>query len=550
MTKGNSTVQYGKSNQISSPIKGFIFAFSLLFFNIFSFGQISNDTLPNQPAGFKQIEIIQAQSLRQITLSGDIVLETLSGNARVKQGNTILEGDSIVIDKSTGFVEVFGNVHINDADTVHTYAQYLRYVGAQQIAYLQKNVKLTDGKAVLTTQDLIYDLKSGIASYQNGGKVVNGKTVLNSKHATYYSDTKDVFFDDQVKLKDPKYDMEADSLRYNTAFKTVYFISPTKIKTEEGRINTKSGIYKLETGEAVFYDKTVFRDSTRYISGNKVAFDEKTNTIQIEEYGKVVDSVNQVMILGDQILIDKNKNSFLATRKPVMILYRDKDSTFITADTLFSGVRLKDSIEIQRELSDSLNKKDKKNDSLRYFVGYHNVRIFNDSIQAVADSMYISSLDSTFKLMKNPICWNGNSQMSGDTIILKTKAKQPEKMWVKNNAIMINKSSDGIYNQLSGTQMIGDFEKGQLVLLKTKGQPAESIYYAQDDDSAYVGMNRNSSDVIDAFFSDKELKKIKFINEVKGTMYPMNQIPENKKTLSTFSWLFEKRPASKMEIFE
>jgi lipopolysaccharide export system protein LptA len=517
-----------------------------------SFSQINTDTTVTGTPGFKQIEIIQARSLRQITLSGDIVLETLAGNAKVRQGNTILEGDSIVIDKSTGFVEVFGNVHINDADTVHTYAQYLRYVGAQQIAYLQNKVKLTDGKATLTTEDLTYDLKSGIASYQNGGKVVNGKTVLNSRHATYYSDTKDVFFDDQVKLKDPKYDMEADSLRYNTAFKTVYFISPTKIKTEEGKINTWSGIYKLETGEAIFYDKTVFRDSTRYISGNKVAFDEKSNTIQIEEYGKFVDSVNQVMILGDQILIDKKNNSFLATRKPVMILYRDKDSTFITADTLFSGIRAKDSIEMRLNEDDSSNTslKEKKSDSVRYFVGYNNVRIYNDSIQAISDSMYISSLDSTFKLMKQPVCWNGNSQLSGDTISLKTKSRQPEKLWVKNNAIMINKSNDGIFNQVSGTQMTGDFEKGQLTQLRTKGQPAESIYYAQDDDSAYVGMNRNSSDVIDAIFTNKELRKIKFINEVKGVMYPMNQIPPDKKTLSQFLWLMEKRPKSKMEIFE
>jgi lipopolysaccharide assembly outer membrane protein LptD (OstA) len=217
---------------------------------------------------FKQIEIVHARSLRQITLSGDIVLETLAGDALVKQGNTLLSGDSIVIDKATGMVEVFGNVHINDADTVHTYAQYVRYVGATQIAYLQKNVKLTDGKANLTTEDLTYDLKSGIATYQHGGKVVNGKTTLTSEHAVYYSDTKDVIFDTNVKLKDPKYDMQADSLRYNTAFKTAYFISQTNIKTNEGNINTKSGIYRLESGEAIFYDKTVFRDSTRFMSGN------------------------------------------------------------------------------------------------------------------------------------------------------------------------------------------------------------------------------------------------------------------------------------------
>jgi hypothetical protein len=279
-----------------------------------------------------------------------------------------------------------------------------------------------------------------------------------------------------------------------------------------------------------------------------VAFDEKSNTIQIEEDGKFVDSANRVIILGDQLLIDKNKNSFLATRKPVMILYQNNDSTFITADTLFSGIRVKDSLE--RINTDSSLKNKTQTDSIRYFIGYHHVRIFNDSLQAVADSMYISSYDSTFTLTQNPICWNGNTQLSGDTLVLKTKNNQPQKLWVKNKAILVNKSKEQFYNQLTGNIMTGEFEMGNLKKLRTKGQPAESIYFAQDEDSAYVGMNRNSSDVIDAEFINKELNKIKYINQVKGSMYPMKQIPADKKTLPNFKWEIDKRPNSKLQIFE
>ena len=90
--------------------------------------------------------------------------------------------------------EVFGNVHINDADTVNTYAQYSSIWQQRTGGLPEKSVRLTDGKAVLTTEDLVYNIKTGIATYQNGGKVVNGKTVLTSSDATYYSDTRDVFF--------------------------------------------------------------------------------------------------------------------------------------------------------------------------------------------------------------------------------------------------------------------------------------------------------------------------------------------------------------------
>jgi lipopolysaccharide export system protein LptA len=505
----------------------------------------------------RTIEIISAKNLRQITLGKETVLQTLAGNAKVRQGNTILEGDSIVLDKSTGIAEVFGNVHINDADTVNTYAQYLKYVGNEQMAYLSNDVRLTDGRAKLTTNNLEYNLKTGIATYKNGGKVVNEKTTLTSEEGVYYSDTKDAFFKRNVHLNDPKYKMTADSLRYNTAFKNAYFISPTHIVSDNGIVDTKSGTYNLQTGEAVFLDKTVFRDSTRFISGNKIAIDEKSDMIQIDGNGKFVDSSNNVIVLGNEIHIDKKNSSFLATRKPVMILYQNNDSTYIAADTLFSGRRVKDSSEKKaKAINDTMKQtiaidvNDHSQDTVRYFIGFHHVRIFNDSLQAVSDSLHYSTMDSAFKLFGNPICWNNNTQLTGDTIYLTTEHQKAKQLKVFFNAMVINKTNDGLYNQMSGKTINGYFKNGNIDYIRTKGSPAESIFYPQDDDSAYIGLNRSKGDVIDIIFTNKEINRIKFINDVDGTLYPMNQIPAAIKYLKNFKWQEEKRPKNKLELFE
>ena len=505
----------------------------------------------------RTIQIVSAENFRQITVNDSTVLETLAGNAVVRQGNTTLSGDSIVLDMRLGIAEVFGNVHINDADTVNTYAQYLKYIGNERVAYLKKKVKLTDGKAQLFTENLEYNLQTGIATYKDGGRVINGKTVLTSRDAVYYSDTKDVFFQKEVHLTDPKYDMTADSLRYNTAFKNAYFISPTHIISDDGIIDTRSGSYNLETGEAVFLDKTTFRDSTRFISGNKVAFDEKSGIVQIEGNGKFVDSTNNVIILGNQLLIDKKNSTFLATRKPVMILYKDNDSTYVAADTLFSGRRMYDST-LQKEVNttDTLHQEIKVNtatkatDSIRYFLGFHNVRIFNDSLQAVSDSMYYSTEDSVFKLFQKPVCWNDRTQISGDTMYLFTENQQAKRLYVFNNSIVINRTREGFYNQLSGRNMNGYFKDGNIDYIRTKGSPAESIFYPQDDDSAYIGMNRSKGDQIDIFFVKKELNKIKFVNDVDGILYPLRQIPEEVRYLKNFLWQDSRRPKNKLELFE
>ncbi|HMJ47310.1 MAG TPA: OstA-like protein [Ferruginibacter sp.] len=527
----------------------------------------------------RTIEIIRARSLREIQIDSLTDLTMLAGDAVVKQGNTILSGDSIVLNKRTGVAEVFGNVHINDADSVHTYANYLRYLGRERIAFLKKNVRLTDGKGTLITDDLEYNLATGIANYKNGGQVVNGKTVLTSADAVYYSDTKDVYFKKYVHLTDPKYDIIADSLLYNTEFKTATFIAPTRIKSKEGVMNTKSGTYNLETGEAVFYERSSYSDSAYSMTGDKMAFDEKSGVIQIENNGKLVDSVNNVTVLGNQILLDKNKKSFLATRKPVMILYKKNDSTYVAADTLFSGLRKYDTVSKKTVISqDTLTRVTKINtsrdsmvnnkvtaddstiqiainnpgskDSIRYFLAFHNVRIFNDSLQAVSDSLYYSTEDSVFRLFYNPVFWNDKTQVSGDTMYLFTENQKPKRLYVFNNSLVVNKANEGMYNQVGGRTLNGYFREGGLDSIYVKGSPAESIYYTQDDDSAYIGMNRSKGDRINIYFVNKELNKVKFINNVDGTLYPMRQIPADQRYLKFFEWKDKRRPKNKLELFE
>ena len=511
--------------------------------------------------------------MRGKSMADGTTLQTLAGNAVVQQGNTILSGDSIAFNPATGIAEVFGNVHINDADSVHTYAQYLRYIGSERIAYLKKNVKLTDGKGTLYTDELEYNLATGIATYKNGGKVVNGPTVLTSRDAVYYSDTKDVYFKKNVHLVDPKYDITSDSLLYNTQLRTATFIAPTHIISTNGIIDTKSGTYNLATGEALFYERTEFRDSTHFASGRTVAIDEKNGMVNIEGNGKLVDSVNRVIVLGDLIFLDRKKNSFLATRKPVMILYQKDDSTYVSADTLFSGLRMyeakkavpvnidsaftntspRDStIVVVKDTAIDLGNPPKlsnSKDSIRYFLAFHNVKIFNDSMQAVSDSLYYSTEDSVFRLFKDPVFWNGNTQVTGDTMYLFTANKKPRRLYVFNNSLVVNRPVDGINNQIGGRTMNAYFKNGEIDYIRVKGTPAQSVFYPQDEDSAYIGMNKSHGDVIDVYFVAKELNKVKFINKVEGTLFPFKDIPAESRYLKGYKWQDARRPKNKLDVF-
>jgi hypothetical protein len=58
------------------------------------------------------------------------------------------------------------------------------------------------------------------------------------------------------------------------------------------------------------------------------------------------------------------------------------------------------------------------------------------------------------------------------------------------------------------------------------------------------------TDAIDIYFRNKNINKIKFVNQVKGTLYPMNQIPANLQLLKGFNWNESVRPKNKFAIFE
>ncbi len=504
------------------------------------------------------IYIKQAKSLREREIDGGNMLQSAAGDVIIKEGKTTTNCDSAVYNKITNILEAFGNIHINDADSIHTYGQYLKYIGLERIAYIKKNVRLTDKKGTLFTEDLEYNLRTGIAVYKNGGKVINGKTTLTSTEGVYYADTKDIFFKQKVHLKDDKNTIDTDSLQYNLKTGIANFIAPTHIVNADGTvIDTKSGTYNLNTGEAAFFERTTVKDSTRTMTGDRIAIDKASGLVQVEGNGKLVDSVNKIVVFGDQIFIDTKKNAFLATKKPVMMLYKDNDTTFLRADTLFSGLRKYDSLERRNRINNDTLKKElkvnvaaNKDSSIRYFIGFRNVKIFNDSLQAVSDSLHYSTIDSTFKLFGKPAVWNGKTQISGDTLHLYTVNQKAKRLYVFNNALVINETAPTLYNQISGRTLNAYFVEGQIDYIRVKGTPAESIFYPQNDDSAFVGMNRSKGDALDVFFKNKEIQKIKYIKDVNGTMYPFKKIPADQKQLPSFIWLDAKRPKSKLELFE
>jgi len=503
----------------------------------------------------QKIEILSnTRTLTFKTVNDTTKLTIISGDVKLRQGTTLFYADSCVINNNTNVFEAWGKVHINDSDTANIYANHLRYLMREKKAFLDGKVRLTDGKGELTTPDLEYDMETNIGIYTHGGTVINKKSVLTSKEGIYYADLKDVYFKKDVVLKDPAYTIVTDSLLYNTATQTTRFISNTIITDSSGRtIETREGYVNQQTGIAEFGQRPKITDKDIVATGNRISSNDSTGILTLEGNAIVRNKKDTTTILGGLITRNKKTEEILATRKPLMIIKQGADSTFIAADTLFSA-RLSDRFGMDSVIVDTVkgikraayNEKDSSN---RYFEAYSHVRIFNDSLQATGDSLFYSLKDSVFRLYKDPVIWAQNSQITGDTILLFTKNKKADKVQAFMNGFMINKVEENVFNQVKSSRIDGWFIDGNIDSVRAFGS-AQCIYYIQDNDSAYTGVNESKSDIMDIYFQDKELNKVVFRSEAEGTIWPIRQKNPRDLLLPNFRWLEERRPKTKYEMFE
>ena len=122
--------------------------FTALFF-LFTGNVFAQQPVAAAPATdtVRYIRIVKAKNLREKTIDSVNTIETAAGDVVIIEGLTTTYCDSVVIQRPANIVEAFGNIHINDNDSIHTYSQYLKYIGGERVAYLKKSVKLTDKKA-------------------------------------------------------------------------------------------------------------------------------------------------------------------------------------------------------------------------------------------------------------------------------------------------------------------------------------------------------------------------------------------------------------------
>jgi lipopolysaccharide export system protein LptA len=311
-------------------VKKLLLFFFLICFSALAFAQ-----------QITQVQLLSSDSFIGLKRNGENTNKVI--NPVFQQDNATLTCDSAYFYLAKNSFEAFGNVHINQADTINIYSDKLNYDGNTKIAILKNNVKLTDNDAILTTNDLNYNLGTKIGQYYNGGKIVNDKNTLTSTNGYYFTNSKDAYFRYNVVVKSPDALIKSDTLKYNTASKIAYFFGPTNIYGKTDTLYTENGQYNTSNDQAAFGKNNLYTQNAKSLKGDSLFYDG------IAGYGRAVknilfiDTAQKIELRGNLGIYKKGDESITVSNNAYMTFITEKDSVskdsiWLTADTLKSKV--------------------------------------------------------------------------------------------------------------------------------------------------------------------------------------------------------------------
>lgn len=460
-------------------------------------------------------------------------VQVLIGSVRMKHDSMYMFCDSALIFEKSNSVEAFGNVRMEQGDTLFIYGDYLYYDGMSQLAMIRENVRMINRKTVLTTDSLNYDRLYNLGYYFEGGTLTDEENVLTSEWGEYSPATKLAVFNHDVKLVNPQFVLTSDTLKYSTLSKIATILGPSDIVSDNNHIYSERGEYDTTTDQAELLDRSVLTNEGKRLTGDSLFYDRKLG--YGEAFYNVVmnDTVNKNMLTGNYCFYNELTGNALATQRAVAIDYSQGDSLYMHGDTL-------------RLVTYNLN-----TDSMyREMRVYHKVRAYRTDVQAVCDSLVYNSKDSCMTMYTDPIVWNGNQQLLGEEIKVYMNDSTIDWAHIINQALAIERKDSIHYNQVAGKEMKAFFEKGEMRQVDVNGNVLVIYYPVEERDSSLIGLDYTEGGFLRMLLKDRRMERGSFIGKASGTMYPMDQIPPDKFKLPSFAWFDYIRPRNKEDIFE
>lgn len=499
------------------------------------------------------------------------------GQVHIQQGDSIdIFADYLEYDGSTKFARLFQNVELNDSktiihsDTLYYYvedrrallftgvdisdqkitivADSVEYLSLQDKAYFYDNAALTDGDMYVTADKMDYDFRANVGTYEGNGEMTSNNSLLKSDKGWYDANTNDVRFEDNVYVEDSTYEIDTDRLLYNLDSKKAIFNGPTTIVSEGSEIQSSSGFYDQENDIISLKGESTLNDGPQFLKADSLYFEQETGWGFA--FGNVFweDTSQQIILECNALRYNQDSSAIVAFDNLVFQQVIDSDTLFLIADTLETQTR--SSVKQDSTQENSVQKDSTQENSIQ-----------KDSTQENS-SLYLAY--PNVKLYKSDfqgVC-DSLSYQSLDSVF---RMYMNPIVWFDSTQLnadtifLTTENQDPSEIQLKrNAWIVNENQLGIYNQLKGNNinglfnngdlsdiiikQNAESIYFAQDSAKAYIGVNKASCPDMKILFEESEIQRIKFLGESVSKFEPMQKIDPFSYRLDGFRWQNGLRP--------
>lgn len=513
-------------------------------------------------------------------------------NVRMEQGDTLfLYGKYMHYDGNTRLVKVRENVSLEHSpldrkNPVTLFTDSLNFDRMMNIGYYFDGGALVDSLNKLTSYWGQYEPNIKMATFKDSVILTNPNFTLYSERLKYDTEKKIAIFTTDTKIVSDSGTIYTTNGWYNTATEESLLLDQSTILNKKGD--------RLLRGDSIFYFK-------------ERGYGEVFGNMFLQ------DTTKHVILMGNYGYYDERNDYAMATDSAICIEYSQKDSLYIHADTLklitiIDSTNLKkpvlasksisavhpahphldslnldvatdsikppagldisidqDSINLsQVDISDSLHVHQSKLNlagttppvqdtvpkSYRQIKAYYGVRFYRSDMQGVCDSLQFSSRDSIIHMYKDPVLWNTNRQLSGDTIDIFLNDSTIDYMHVKRYAFSIENKDSIHFNQLKSRSLKVYFDGNKKVRQVLAEGNVETISYPEERNGELNGMlNWLESSYLRINMSDGKFQRLVVWPKPVGKTTPFHLVKEEQLRLKEFFWYDYLRPLDKDDVF-
>lgn len=491
-----------------------------------------------QPKQGKEIRIeSDIEEINEVKYPGALIMRMVDNQVYIQHEGVKMWCDLAFHYKAENFVKAYGNVRINQGDTIIMTSRYAEYNGNTQFAYASGQVDMKSPTATLTTDTLYMDRIKQEAFYRSGGTLKDTASTVVSKIGRYFMDQDKYSFIQDVVLTNPEYVIDSEQLDYYSNLGHAYLYGPSTITSDSSVVYCERGFYDTHYDMGYFVKNSRIDYDNRTVYGDSLYFDRNNNFASATNNIRVIDTANNSVIKGHYAEVYRAKDSVFITKRAVAITKQENDSIYIHGNRIVIT-----------------GKPDE-----RVVRAYPNVRIFKTDLSGKSDSLVSDQKTGLTKMLGNPILWNGRSQMTGDTIHLinNPKTDKLDSLKVYDNAFIAQQDSiplsqdpnDLGYNQIKGKTLYGLFVENKLHEIEIITN-AESIMYQRSEEGELQAIDKGKSASIKIDFDGNEIDVVTKLKDVAGKTYPLSKFPKAERTYPGLNWRGDEEILNKEDIFK